>query len=523
MYSRTVKKVHTHDFSQKIIIPPGILHRAFITGCVLALLLLNLSCELFNNRQEIDLEAAIDEKIRIANAPEINVDIAVTGRGTVTGGNITGGPVKQGVSFNLAFSPSTDYGFTGWNAYLNAIAPENLLGSGDVTFSDAQSQSSAVTVYRNPGDGKIIIEACTELVGTVRVKKLGATEFLAAEYDDTYGFDDFTGTPQYIQLQFDKPMDPRSFVFPDMSAVREDDSSETAYFNNIAITGTMPYQPYDEIPFGYYYCPPRLSVDGKLLTFWVKEKTGAYYWRYASSEFSYAPSINLALDGQIRDRKGIPITRSYRFDLHYANIPLPGAVGAWGQTAGIINGIGDWGTDQLSKNNFSGKNYLIIKAGASGDFPPGVLPLDPQTHNVFDAQGEWIYLAMLLNYGASMPRAFIILETEQVTDPTTWYFSGTEVEIVNDPRITIPLSHEFEKHLDRNGRQKDGVYPLIVVKYRLKNWNYPPGTERTVYLRCAPLHIATPEYSSPSTYDYWTVGSVDDANPGRFQINYRIP
>jgi hypothetical protein len=190
-----------------------------------------------------------------------------------------------------------------------------------------------------------------------------------------------------------------------------------------------------------------------------------------------------------------------------------------------VNGLGDnWGShDKMDDTNYSGQNYMIVKAGSSGNFPAD-FSFDPQTHNVFTGQGEWVYIAMLINYGASLPWAFMILETDG--NPTdggvTWHYTGTEAEIVNDPNITIPITEEFEKLLSANGREKDKVYAVMVIKYQLKNWAYLSGTDKTVYLRCAPLNIATPPVGSSQTYGYWAV-PPPDGNPGRYKIFYQIP
>jgi hypothetical protein len=211
-----------------------------------------------------------------ADAPEINVEIVVTGRGTVTGGNLTGSPVKLGVPFALNFSPATEYGFIGWRAYRNNIANGNVLGDADVVFSDRRSLNPEVRVNINSGSGKVVIEVYTERLAAVKPVGLG---ILSAKQDSGTG--NFEGTPQYIQLQFDKPMDPHSFIFPDGTAFKEESSvdgegNHIVRFNNIVLTGMTEHNPYDERPLSAYFNPPVLSVDGKILTLWVKEKEEWY-------------------------------------------------------------------------------------------------------------------------------------------------------------------------------------------------------------------------------------------------------
>ncbi|MDR2607349.1 MAG: hypothetical protein LBC57_03070, partial [Treponema sp.] len=225
-----------------------------------------------------------------ANAPEINVEIVVTGRGSVTGGNVTGSPIKLGVPFSLNFSPATEYGFIGWRAYRDSIAPGNMLGDADVVFNDRRSLNPELRVNINPEGGKVVIEAYTERLGAV--KPVGSGILSANKIPPGNGA--FVGPPpQHIQLQFDKPMDARSFIFPDWTASKEEspvdgEGNQIVRFNNIVLTGTTEHNPYDEIPLSAYFNPPVLSVDGKIVTLWVKEKAewyqpyidGIYFWPF---------------------------------------------------------------------------------------------------------------------------------------------------------------------------------------------------------------------------------------------------
>jgi hypothetical protein len=230
------------------------------------------------------------------------------------------------------------------------------------------------------------------------------------------------------------------------------------------------------------------------------------------------------LDSDARDRSGLPFERDYVFNLEYSKtVLLPTYINSFERTAGAVNGLGTaWGDhDKMDPTNYSGRNYMIIKAGSSGSFPDN-FSFDSQTHNVFTDQGEWVYIAMLINYAVSLPRAFMILETDDdINSTVTWRYSGTEAEIVRDPNITIPITREFEKLLSMNGREQDKVYPVMVLKYKLQNWNYTSGTRKTILLHCAPLNIATAPETSPQTY----VGTLPlrDGNPGRYQIHYDIP
>jgi hypothetical protein len=456
-----------------------------------------------------------------ADAPEINVEVVVTGRGAVTGGNLTGSPIKLGVPFALNFSSATEYGFIGWRAYRDNIAPGNMLGDADVVFSDRQSLNPEVRVNINPGSGKVVVEAYTERLAAVKPVGLG---ILSANKIPP-GNVGFNGPPpQHIQLQFDKPMDPRSFIFPDRTASKEENSldgegNRIVRFNNIVLTGMTEHNPYDEMPLGAYFNPPALSVDGKIVTLWVKEKEEWYQPYiddiYFPPFFGYNLRVTMTLDASVRDRSGLPFERDYVLNLEYSRAAeMPTYIQS--VTAGAVNGLDN---DLMSQSDYSGQNYMIIKAGSSGSFPH-TFSFDPQTHHVFTGQGEWVYIAMLINYDVSLPRAFMILESDD--SGSTWSYTGTEAEIVNDPNITIPLTEKFDNLLSSNGRAKDKVYPVMVIKYRLKDWAYSSGDNKTVYLRCLPLNIGTPKEMSPKTYGYGTL-PTPDGNPGRFTIHYEIP
>jgi hypothetical protein len=56
----------------------------FFTVAVTAFCLAAVSCDLFSNKPEIDLEEALDEAVRIANAPVLNVEVDEGGMGTAS-------------------------------------------------------------------------------------------------------------------------------------------------------------------------------------------------------------------------------------------------------------------------------------------------------------------------------------------------------------------------------------------------------------------------------------------------------
>ena len=79
--------------------------------------LLFVSCNLFNAPLDPDYFDKIDEEIAYANAPLANVKIgSIPGSVNTIIGSL--GRVKQGYSFNVAFTANPEWAFTGWEAVL---------------------------------------------------------------------------------------------------------------------------------------------------------------------------------------------------------------------------------------------------------------------------------------------------------------------------------------------------------------------------------------------------------------------
>jgi fibronectin type 3 domain-containing protein len=87
--------------------------------------LLVVSCDLFNNKPEIDLLKAIDDKVAWANAPWVTVSVAaLPGSVNTITPSVTG--QKKGYAFTVSFTPNPAWYFCGWDAVLSADAAEYL-------------------------------------------------------------------------------------------------------------------------------------------------------------------------------------------------------------------------------------------------------------------------------------------------------------------------------------------------------------------------------------------------------------
>jgi hypothetical protein len=402
-----------------------------------------------------------------------------------------------------------------------------MLGDTEVVFSDRRSLNPEVRVNINPGSGKVVIEAYTEKAA---IAMPVGRDLIA---------------PHFMQIRFDKPMDPRSFFFNDGSGFIDSglDSSGIPLrrFNNIEITGASSLYPYTTNRYEGYFLPPTLSVNGKILSFWFDSSTdfdGSNDPLESLRDFRYNDiNLTLTLDGQIKDRNGVGLERSYSVDFYFEHFEegdgtlIPPGVQFYCM---VVNGLGDNVSDDImNKTNFSGENFMIIKTDPAGSFAGNNFVFDSASHNVFSrGDNNDIYLAMLAGYhGAYLPRAFKIME--KVDGSSSFAYAGQEAELVTDPNITIPITREFEKHLERKGRSEDAVYPVVVVKYRLMP---RPSGSHTVYLSCWPLQKDAPSQTTPETglcpdnpgispgpgLDH-PFGFDDSSNPGRFIIYYDIP
>jgi hypothetical protein len=510
---------------------------------IFSFVLVLAGCDLFDNKPEIDLLKEIDAEVAWANAPEITVETKVIGRGVVTRGATRGGVIKKGYPFDLEFSPSTDYGFTGWYAWLadanDSITDEKLAGlekleKDKITFSYPENAENtlktSVTIHFNPGKGKkIVIEARAELVAGARAV---AVKDMGALYP--------------LQIKFSKPMDPKSFA------------------GNFTIEGAEAGTPFDINRWDTKFDGPTLSVDGKILTFWYKQNA----FGESLCDIRTDNNITISLSGSIKDANDISIERNYSFDYYI----LKEGDGRQAESACfMLNGLlktiegappflGDINDEKSNFNQFSGKNSMLIKTDSGYAFNGDNFTFDPASHNVFTKNtGNYVYIVMVNSYdGAYLPRAFKVMESVSPNNPgsndddyddydngETFEYSGEESEIVTDLNITIPTTKKFGEYLARTGSDKYLIYPLTVIKYKLIDRNFPSGNHK-VYIACWPLQSYVPpqnkqqsgltpnspgaHFGDPSVGLHiplvdggYSENENSYSNPARFFIEYRIP
>jgi hypothetical protein len=277
-------------------------------------------CDLFGNKQEIDLEAAIDEKIKYANAPIIHVEVQENGTGTANPRGAVQN-VKYEYPFRLVFNPYNDYGFLGWRASLDGeelarwersplSGQISETGGNKVLFKPENETGTEVhiTSYVNPGNGKILIEP----VGVDRTAVQGID----------------TGDSSYIQIRFTRPIAFSSIVWDKEEWDSDFDNycldpawskGGAARFRNIAI-----YSETYQTNIEQFFAPPCLSPDGLWLTLYpnvfTEDKYRSEYedeyrlFEHAAGDFGQG-IITVTLDRGITDTHGVPMGQKYSYAL----------------------------------------------------------------------------------------------------------------------------------------------------------------------------------------------------------------
>jgi hypothetical protein len=196
---------------------------------------------------EGDITAKIDEEIKLANAPVIELDIRDENGYGVTSplGHYS---IKQLVEFNLIYtiSPQTKYGFYKWEA---RDANGNIADIDKVYFADERSPDTKVTVIA--GGGSFSIRPLTKI---------------RPEVDTMYpeGLSAMVVLNHPVTIRFSKDIAPDSFIFTynaEGAVKRKQDSDGNDIFKNISIRGRENFGENRPRPFEQYFEDPELKGD----------------------------------------------------------------------------------------------------------------------------------------------------------------------------------------------------------------------------------------------------------------------
>jgi hypothetical protein len=493
---------------------------ALIIGA-LVLSLAVAGCDLLSNKPEIDVEQAIDDAVREANAPVINVEVSRTMAGISNPiGSLAG--IKQGIPFRLNFSVNPNYGFIRWAAAIDGTA----LGRDQVEFSAPDRLETMVTVHINPGAKTVLITPVGEGANSV---------------DDFYVFPEpaDAGTspvyhlvPQehYVQIRFSKPVTPGSLRFANGGNFGGDyvdswpsysQGGGSPYmlpfgdpgrsfnprgifdteFRHIIITGSV------NPPFGYsgfylenFFYPAVLSADGRTLTLWTRslrggtnngkpafqalEYSGYGMWESGASHLT----ITVTVEGSIQDESGLAmgVSKSFSYQVTRNNgvAEVPAYTSSLGYGSGNIFPNSGGGSAMILEEKTRGS---VINSNAmikSSSTTPLEVPADGEEH--------WAYV-LFQSYNTRWRVAGArIVDKPDFTGSTAYvtqapgqvdiWISGSDVPLLGE---TLPgesdasslltdivlrdklVSLYRQKMKDNPGGYSD-ILPVYVVRYRLR-------------------------------------------------------
>jgi hypothetical protein len=419
-----------------------------------------LSCDAFLNNADGDLAKKLDEAVKEANAPRINVEIDTAGAGVAS--QPTG--AKLDIPFTVDFTPYNDFSFGEWKAYLNSVVEGSELGADKVTFSNKNAAATAATVKTNPGAGKVILVPS----GLDRPRVISVYPNKDIAYDNPY-----------IQIRFSRALDPATVLFNtgwrrnqwgEPSWGEGDPQKLSTRFNNISII--------DEISGSHlepFLTPPYLSPDGRTLTFWAYTIDYQGDREGAESSFNNSKnqgSVTVDLGRGIKDVNGVAIV-PYSFSYRTA-----------------ASGMGLW------KNPFDKpKIYQRLAAIQVKDYYPGS-PLPLGKYAV--AVGDDINQRLIPSDPQADNDIYIVFQCTEITDAPIIglrvyerYYTGTpsipneyhDSEDLNDwpllsdtdPVLAYKIAAAFLPIFRNNvyGDEIDPANPFYVVKYTLKERNIP--------------------------------------------------
>ncbi|GHV93721.1 hypothetical protein AGMMS50293_00410 [Spirochaetia bacterium] len=481
------------------------------SGCLLASAVLLAAalwvlttCELFNDKPEIDLLKAIDERVKTANAKVLNVEITGNGHGVIQ----WGGQAKLDVPFNVNFTIYEGYYFSEWRAYLGTLPSNDLEadrrnGEVEVVFDSPQSRETSVRIKTDTGTEKLYIVAWTDNVPSIfeDLKFARFTEEPNPPLKDDQGNTVLLkGTIRpntYMQLEFSRPMDQKSFILGETVTLKSKNDDNPNYY----------------APDSENLLPAFMSLDKTVVTFYLDPSRGdepgwpggKYFYPY-SLPFQHIFQIG----GDVRDIKGIPLGRSaqYRFEtIPHSDIiddreldlekPESVDVDAWTRISDVSAAL------------------------KSGD------PLSPEKifiyNHSFDLARpdiETIYVMMLFKYGCQPVMGFRVFEGYY--PPSTWPSAGiyryggdyytphynlpirSPDRTVDDENVLAILRAAFMEKKRNWGTPLDeelGKYAFYAFKYTLQTPNDVWNDEDILELMIEPLVYADLVDEGPREYD----------------------
>lgn len=294
--------------------------KSTLIGALLLFITMAASCELFSEKPDIDVESAIDAKVKEANAAVINVEVQEGGTGIASpNGNLLG--IKLGVPFKLTFTSFNDFGFLGWQASLDetiiATWERNALtgvvsetGKDRVQFVPGNTSGSetSITVNTDPGNTKLLIEP--RGVDRPRVVDVKVAPLASG---NTY----YVRNP-YVQITFSRPIAHSSIVFYegwnsdfDNKSYNPGWTAGTAVkFNNVEIHSET-----RGINLERFYAPPHLSPDGLrlLLRPYVQRVSDDVVIAFRDGEYLGGGIITVTLGRGVTDTQGIAMGQKHSF------------------------------------------------------------------------------------------------------------------------------------------------------------------------------------------------------------------
>ena len=128
-----------------------------LTGILVAVVIAFTTCKNFMSSGDDDFKQKIEDDVRIAGEPNVNIYVsAAPGTGSTT----PNGPytAKRTVSFNVLYDPANSYGFIQWAAFDGNLSDtqyagmsltqrrEAALGPDMIVFSDPVSRQTTAAV-----------------------------------------------------------------------------------------------------------------------------------------------------------------------------------------------------------------------------------------------------------------------------------------------------------------------------------------------------------------------------------------
>ena len=149
-----------------------------------------------------DLKQAIKDEVDIANAPEVSLEVHVDP--AIPGGTTSPGLTTQkvGIPFPVAATAFTEYAFIGWT---------EIGGNSAVEFADAPAASTTATITKSAAG--IVIQANFTRRPEVESTDPGDNQLNVLKN-------------KKIMINFDKPMDPATVTFGNISLTSKPYGSE---------------------------------------------------------------------------------------------------------------------------------------------------------------------------------------------------------------------------------------------------------------------------------------------------------